>query len=57
MMRNSGAECSLEIRKCIASNFIVEFKMSNLTFNEAVEIGAILESLRVKYSKDFEEVD
>ena len=57
MMRNSGAECSLEIRKCIASNFIVEFKMSNLNFDEAVEIGAILESLRVKYSKDFEEVD
>lgn len=57
MMRNSGAECSLEIRKCVASNFIVEFKMSNLTFNEAVQIGTVLESLRTKYMKDFEEVD
>ena len=57
MMRNSGAECSLEIRKCIASDYIVEFKMSNLSFNEAVEIGAILESLRVKHAKDYEEVD
>lgn len=57
MMRNTGAEATLEIRKCVASDYIVEFKMSGLSFDDAVAIGAVLDHLREKYGKSFQEVD
>lgn len=57
MMRNTGAEATLEIRKCVASDYIVEFKMSGLSFKDAVSIGVVLDDLREKYGKSFMEDD
>lgn len=57
MMRDTGGEATLEIRKCIASDYIVEFKMGGLSFKDAVSIGAVLDDLRVKYGKSFREDD